>query len=274
MTSTTGVYDKFVFTDGDELWDRLHQAHRRFAALLSVTPRKHRLRNSDWAAGDVAAHLLNVVQLWTRRDLDDAAGLATSPEGVAALNSTALAGVADCGVPEIIQQLWQELDDLERILPRTTDLHRTYPFHAGQQVDAAGLLGNLIGEFLLHGRDVAISRRKTWLIGSRNAALALNLGVQAVGGYVSPDAPGDLKLEIRTPETSNWILDLAGTDVESRAAEPRERVDVRVLCRPEPLLLNMYGRMSLNRMVLHGAFVVGGRRPWRIRRLPESFETP
>lgn len=272
--ATTGAYDGFVFTDGDELWDRLHQAHRRFAALLSVTPSRHRLKSSSWTAGDVATHLLAVVRLFSQRDLDDPDGLAESAQDVGRLNQDKRVELADLGVPEVLQLLWQELEDLEKRIPRTADLHQTYPFHAGQHVDVAGLLGNLIGEFLLHGRDVALARRKTWLIGSRNAALALNLGVQAVGGFVSPDAPGDLKLEIRTPETNDWILDLAGSDVESRAALPRERVDVRVRTRTEPLLLNMYGRMGLTRMTLHGSFVVGGRRPWRLSRLPGSFDVP
>ncbi|RZI79470.1 MAG: hypothetical protein EOO67_20430, partial [Microbacterium sp.] len=157
--STTGAgsttYDKFVFTDGDELWDRLHQAHRRFAALLSITPSKHPVPGSDWTAGEVATHLLTVVRRYTQRDLTDPSGTSADVAEIAALNKAELADYAGISVREVIDLLWQELADLEKKLPRTADLHQTYPFHSGQEVDVAGWLGNLIGEFLVHGRDVA-----------------------------------------------------------------------------------------------------------------------
>lgn len=270
----TTPYDEFVFTDGDELWNRLHQAHRRFAALLSVTPAKHPVAGSDWTAGEVATHLLTVVRRYTRRDLADPAGTGADVAAIAALNKAELAEYDGISVREVIDLLWQELADLEQKLPRTADLHQTFPFHAGQPVDVAGWLGNLIGEFLIHGRDVAKSRGKTWLIGSRNAALALNLGIQAVPGFVSPDAPGDLKVVIRTPETNPWVLDLADGVLSSRPAGRREWADLKVYTRAEPLLLNQYGRIGLPAMAALGAVVVGGRRPWRLTRLGASFQTP
>lgn len=267
-------YDKFVYTDGDELWDRLHQAHRRFAALVSVTPAKQAIPGSTWTAGDIAAHLLTVLRRYTRRDLSSTAGLSNNVVGLTAMNAAELAEVSDLSIGEVVDLLWQELADLEAKIPRTADLHQTFPFHGGQQVDVAGWLGNLIGEFLVHGRDVARARQKTWLIGSRNAALALNLGMQAVPGFVASGAPGDLKLEIRTPETNPWILDLADGVLVSRQAQRRERADVKVYTRAEPLLLNQYGRISIPAMVAHGTVVIGGRRPWRITRLADSFDTP
>lgn len=274
MSSTGDVYDEFVFTDGNELWDRLHQAHRRFAALASITPAKHPIPGSDWTAGQVSVHLLTAVRRYTQRDMASAAGLSSDVDQIAELNETEMAEYAGVSVAEVLDLLWQELADLEKLIPRNTDLHQTYPFHTGQAVDVAGWLGNLIGEFLVHGRDVAKSRRKTWLIGSRNAALALNLGVQAVPGFVSPDARGDLSLEIRTPQTNPWVFDLADGVLTSRRAGRREAADVKVFTRTEPLLLNMYGRIGMPTMTAHGAIVIGGRRPWRITRMSSSFQTP
>lgn len=274
MSSTGDVYDGFVTTDGNELWDRLHQAHRRFAALASITPAKHPIPGSDWTAGEVSAHLLTVVRRYTQRDLTSAAGLSADAGAISGLNEREMAEYAGVAVSEVLGLLWQELADLENQIPRTADLHQTYPFHTGQPVDVAGWLGNLIGEFLVHGRDIARSRRKTWLIGSRNAALVLNLGIQAVPGFVSPDAGGDLKLEIRTPQTKPWVLDLADGVLTSRRAERREPVDVKVFTRTEPLVLNMYGRIGIPTMTALGAMVIGGRRPWRITRMASSFQPP
>jgi hypothetical protein len=267
-------YDEFVFTTGDELWDRLHQAHRRFAALLSVTPHKTQIKNSDWNAGDVAAHLLTLLRRYTGGGFETGAGLSIDGAGVADLNAAEIAELHMLSVAEVLDQVWQELADLEKRFPRTLDLHQQFPFHGGQQMDGAAALGNLIGEFLIHGRDVALARRKTWRIGSRNAALALNVGMQVAPAYVASGAPGDLKVEIRTPETNPWIFDLVDGDLSSRRAAKGEPVDVKVFGRAEPLLLNFYGRMGIGTATLHGLTVVGGRRPWRITRLPASFVAP
>ncbi|HET6151781.1 MAG TPA: hypothetical protein VFE15_02435 [Marmoricola sp.] len=273
--SATGdsTYDEFVFTTGDELWDRLHQAHRRFSALLSVTPAATRLAGSEWTAGQVAAHLLTVLRRYTSGAVASGVGLSPDGAGVADLNSAELEELREMTVAEVLDQVWQELAELESQFPRSLDLHRPFPFHAGQQMDGAAALGNLISEFLLHGRDVALARRKIWKIGSRNAALSLNIGMQAAPGYVVPGAP-DLKVEIRTPETNPWVLDLVGGRLTSRLAMKHEPVDVRVFGRTEPLLLNLYGRMPITTATLHGITVIGGRRPWRLTRLPSAFSNP
>jgi hypothetical protein len=269
--SDTGAYDKFIYTDGDELWDRIHQAHRRFAGLLSVTPSKHLVPHSDWTAGEIAGHLLTVLRRYTRRDLSSTEGLSPDFESLADLNDAELDGLGPTSVGDILDQVWQELADLEEILPRTGDLNQTFPFHGGLEVDMAGWLGNLIGEFAVHGRDVARSRGKPWKIGSRNAALALNFGVQVLPGLVSADYSGDLKVEIRTPESNAWILDLVDGELTSRAADRHETADVRIFARAEPLMLNRYGRIGIPQMTILGSTLVGGRRPWRLARVATSF---
>ncbi|MFL6157219.1 MAG: hypothetical protein ACJ72D_14070 [Marmoricola sp.] len=273
-TGAGNTYDEFVFTTGGELWDRLHTAHRRFAGLLSVTPHRTEIPGSSWNAGEVAGHLLTVLRRYTGGGVTEGIGLSPDGAGVAELNRSELADLAGTSVDAVLDHLWQELADLEVLFPRTMDLHQRYPFHGGQEMDGAAALGNLIGEFLIHGRDVARARGKIWKIGSRNAALALNVGMQVAPAYVARDGPGDLKVEIRTPETNSWVLDLADGALTSRLAEPGEPVDVRILGRAEPLLLNLYGRMSIATATLHGVTVIGGRRPWRLSRMARAFESP
>jgi hypothetical protein len=273
MSTTTGAYDEFVYTTGDELWDRLHQAHRRFAALLSVTPGKTPIRDSEWNAAQVAGHLLNVVQRYTQRDLSSREGLSDEGSEVSRQNEDELAALGQYSVAEVLDRIWQELADIETRLPRTIDLHQRFPFHGGQEIDVVGALGNLIAEFLVHGRDVAQARGKHWKIGSRNAAISLTAGLQVAGGYVQ-DGAEDLKLEIRTPESNSWILEVKDGSAVSRKAVRREPVDVRVYGRTEPLLLNLYGRFGMARATLHGMTVIGGRRPWRVTRLPDTLMTP
>ncbi|RNL78843.1 hypothetical protein [Nocardioides marmorisolisilvae] len=274
MASTTGVYDELVFTTGDELWDRVHQAHRRFAALLSVTPGKTELKGSYWNAAQVAGHVLNVLNRYTDRDITSREGLSAEGSGVTQQNDAELEALGQYSVAEVLDRTWQALADIEKKLPRDMDLHQRFPFHGGQEFDGAAALSNLVGEFLIHGRDVALARGKQWKIGSRNAAMVLATGFQVAPGYVRADAPGDLKLEIRTPETNAWVLDLVDGELTSRKAGRREGADVIVYGRTEALLLNLYGRFGLGRATLHGITVVGGRRPWRIARLPRTFLVP
>ena len=274
MATTGAAYDEFVCTTGDELWDRIHQAHRRFAALLSVTPGRTPVKDSEWDAAQVAGHVLNVLQRYSERDITSSEGLSETGSAVTDQNHAELETLGQYSVAEILDRTWQALADIERKLPRDMDLHQRFPFHGGVEIDGAAGLGNLVGEFLVHGRDVARARDKQWKIGSRNAAMVLALGFQVAPAYVRPDAPGDLKLEIRTPETNPWVLDLADGRLTSRKAGRREGADVIVYGRTEALLLNLYGRFGLGRAALHGITVIGGRRPWRIARLPRTFFVP
>lgn len=274
MASATGAYDEFIRTTGDELWDRVHHAHRRFAALLSVTPGKTEIKDSEWNAAQVAGHLLTVVRRFSQRDLDSDDGLCEDGAEVTRINADEITELGQYSVAEVLDQTWQELADLEQKLPRTTDLHRRFAYHGGSEVDVVGALGTLTGEFLLHGRDVAQARHKHWRIGSRNAALAIAGGLQLAPAFVDPEAPGDLKVELRTPESNSWVLDLVDGELNSRKATRGEQVDVRVYARTEPLLLNLYGRFGIVRATLHGTTIIGGRRPWRVARLPRSFFVP
>lgn len=274
MATTGAAYDEFVFTTGDELWDRVHQAHRRFAALLSVTPGKTELKDSDWNAAQVAGHVLTVLQRYTQRDLTSREGLSEDAAAVGQQNEDELAALGQVSVAEILDRIWQQLADIEKLLPRDADLHQRFPFHGGAEIDVVGALSNLVGEFLMHGRDVALARGKQWRIGSRNAAFILATGMQVVPAYVSPDAPGDLKVLIRTPETNAWILDLVDGELTTRKAGHRERPDISLYARTEPLALNLYGRFGLARTTVHGAALIGGRRPWRLARLPQTFLKP
>lgn len=274
MPSTTGAYDEFVYTTGDELWDRVHQAHRRFAALLSVTPGKTEIKDSEWNVAEVAGHLLTVVRRFSKRDLHTRDGLCERGAEVTLLNDEEIAELGHYSVAEVLDRTWQELDDLEKKLPRNADLHQRFSYHGGQQVDTVGALGLVIGEFLLHGRDVARARGKQWKIGSRNAAMAIAGSLQLAPAFVAPDAPGDLKLVVRTPESNPWVLDLVDGELTSRRAGRGEAADVLVYARTEPLLLNLYGRFGIARATLHGTTIIGGRRPWRLVRLPRTFFVP
>ena len=160
-------------------------------------------------------------------------------------------------------------------MPRDLDLHQKIPFHGGQELDGAGALGNLIGEFLVHGRDVAPARGKHWKIGSRNAALAIDAGTAGRARLRSPGRTG--RPQAGDPHPGDERL--GARPRRRRADQPQggsgaKPADVRIYARAEPLLLNLYGRFGLARATLHGTAVIGGRRPWRVRPTAATFLTP
>lgn len=268
------TYDGFVRTDGDQLWDRIRAAHARFAEVAGSVPPDLRADGSDWTAQQVTAHVLTVLRRYTERDFSNPTGLSDDAGEVARQNAVELAPWAAVPVVVLLDDISATLDRLEAVFPRSSDLHQVFPFHGGQQLDGAAALGNLIGEFLLHGRDIARAARVRWPVDGHDAALVLNLGMQVSPGFVAPDGPGDLKVEVRTPHSRPWILDLADGELESRPRVKGEPVDVRMYGRSQAILLNLYGRIGIVGATFRGTTVIGGRRPWRLARLPKAFVQP
>lgn len=268
------MYDGFVRTGGDDLWDRLRIAHVRFADLaVSVDPAGP-AENSTWNARQVVAHVLTVLHRYTERDFTSADGLSADPAGVATMNEAELAALDGVKIADLLDRIAAELDRVEQIFPRDTDLTRRYPFHGGITLDGAAAIANLMGEFLLHGRDVARGAGRSWPLDAQDAALVLNVGVQVGPAFVAPDAPGDLSVQLRTPRTRPWTIAVRDGVATSEASVPGAPVDVRMYGRPQAFLLNLYGRVGIPGATLLGSTIIGGRRPWRVTRLPRTFLKP
>ncbi|MGZ4447728.1 MAG: hypothetical protein ACXVEC_13400, partial [Nocardioides sp.] len=62
-----------------ELTTRTEAALTRTLALLRSVDPDLRLRDSEWTAGDVGAHLLDVLRRYTQRDFTQPGGLTDSP---------------------------------------------------------------------------------------------------------------------------------------------------------------------------------------------------
>ncbi|MFD7155218.1 hypothetical protein ACFV9C_11495 [Kribbella sp. NPDC059898] len=258
-------------TSDAELEARTRIAFERFCGLLARSDPQRTLVNSAWTCRDVAAHLLDVLGRYTRRDLTVPAGLAESPREVRDLNGHDLARHADASVPDLLPLLRSEF---EAYIALDIPLDARFPFHAGQTIDGAGARGNLLGELLVHGWDVARAVKAPWPIEARDAVLHVNGGLQVAPGWLDTTAAAGLQLRVRLhivggrPQLMT-IDDGACTVTDADTFDGP--VDVVLWCRAVPIDLLFVKRIGLAGAVRRGLAIVGGRRPWIGAQIPRLF---
>lgn len=268
-------YELLVRTDAHELWSRIDDAAARYRDLATSVDDSLPLRASSWCARDVTGHLLTVLRRYTNREVSGSSGLAPTPRGVDELNAAELAALAGMGTDQLLADIAIELKTIREVFgPDAVDLHMTVPFHAGATVDIAAGLANLVGEFLVHGWDVARAAGRAWPIAEVDARLVLNGVVQMLPNYVKRDARGALAIRLNLPDARPWLLDIRDGSGVSRPWRPGDRVDAVLRAPAATMVLAMYGRISLGSATRHGLRVVGGRRPWRSITLPSLIERP
>lgn len=269
------TYELFTSTSAEELLERGTQAESRFRRLARDVPADLQLAGSAWTVRDVVAHLVTVARRYTRRDPDSTDGLGETPREVDRINAEELAALGDASRDELLTELEAELETL-RIMypPEQLDLHRTFPFHGGVCIDAAAAQSNLIGEFTIHGRDIAQAAHRPWQIEPRDAVLVLNGVMQILPAYVNRSATSSLSIALRVPGANPWKLQFHDGTLTSTARNDDKPFDVVLRVPPVTLMLALYQRLTPLQAMRGGMLVVGGRKPWRIANLTKLLEQP
>jgi uncharacterized protein (TIGR03083 family) len=247
----------------------------RFVELTTSVPEDTLVAGGPWTARDLVGHVLTVARRYTERDISSTEGLGATPREVDRLNDVELAALGAVRRAELVVALRDQMEAVRRAFPADeVDLAATYPFHGGGRLDAAGGLSNLVGEFLLHGRDLALTVGAKWPIPRRDAELILNGVLQLVPAYARRDSDESLLLGLRTPGTAPWFLHFDRGTATSGSARPDRAPDVVLRAPAAPLVLALYSRLDGVRLLTSGILVVGGRRPWRLGRLARVIEQP
>lgn len=268
-------YEGFIRTDADELWARIDDAQARFTELVRRIGPEVKANGSTWSARDVVGHILTVTRRYTDRELTDRAGLADTAREVDTINDVELAALRGIPMEELLVELEQQMKKVRDLLPPdAVDFQQVFPFHGGTSVDAAGGLSNFMGEFLVHGLDLARSMDDPWPIEARDARLILMMLLQVAPGWAEPSAKGSLKVRLRVPGATEWMLAFNGGALVSRPADPGEPADVILKAPADTLMLLFYQRVSPGAAMRRGLRVAGGRRPWRIARFPKMLQEP
>jgi uncharacterized protein (TIGR03083 family) len=158
-----------------------------------------RITGSDWTVGETIAHLQSVYLRYTtdRRR-------APSPQGVAEQNAEDI-GTIGVDVAASLASMEEQVGILATLVPHIAPDQR-FPFHAGQMTTLAGGWGNLLGELLAHGDDIARATGSPFAIPSRDLEILWRFTAPLLQGWIRPEA---------APLNEEWRLRFPFGDIDA-----------------------------------------------------------
>jgi uncharacterized protein (TIGR03083 family) len=181
VATATGMTLEEAHTRG---FEAVREQSRRFTEYLSTldpaslaTP----VPGLDWTVGETVAHVESVYLRYTV-DLTRAA----SPAGVAAQNADDIARLG-VDVERAIATIDEQVARLARIVDRVAP-GQLLPFHSGQMTTLAGGWGNLLGELLAHGDDVARATGAPFAYPSEDTEILWRFAAPVLQGWLRPEA--------------------------------------------------------------------------------------
>jgi uncharacterized protein (TIGR03083 family) len=285
MPPSRGYHSAAARHDHQATRAALSAAAGRGAALMASLPDLDRpVPRSEWTLADVAAHLVIGFQGYTDAALGEAerwrphiAEGTDFSERVRTLNQRTLGGAprlepaaAGAAIEEAARLFLEATAGLDPALTLGT------PWYGdGAAVSLAAATALLLGEQLMHGRDVAHGLGRRWPITGDEATLVLEAMRAMIPLAVNPARAGRLtaSYELRVGPLVRFVVRLADgrASVEESAGQA---VDCRIAAQPVALLLVAYGRMSQWQAIARGRLMAWGRRPWLGPRFPGLFFKP
>jgi len=149
----------------------------------------------SWTALEVVAHVASVYQRYTvnrRRAATPAEVAEHNAEDLLALGATSCDD-ASALVEDMVVQLATFAGVIDHVEP-----DRRFPFHGGQEVTLAGGWGNLLGELLAHGDDIARATGSRWTLDAADLEPVWRFGAPILGGWLT---------DAGRQATDRWRLD-------------------------------------------------------------------
>ncbi len=226
-----------------------------------------------WTARQAFAHVVTVTPRYTAGARQTGRWVDAAPH-LAALNDEEIAGTGSLDVTVLASQLRAELAELFAEVSSFGSQAPEFTFHGGAKVAADAALGILLGEFEIHGRDIARALGHPWTIDPAHARLILD-GIAAIlPGWVNPaTAAGHTatyELRIRGGTTHFWAF----RDGRFSIVDELRRPDVVLSADPVACLLVFYSRRSQWPEILRGRMLAWGRRPWPALSFVKRFHQP
>jgi hypothetical protein len=273
MTETT-ILDRARAALGD--------AAERVAGLLGALPSSDLpIPNSAWTVRDAAAHLVSYCPIYS----EIANGVTSPIEGpgddgaalrdlLAVVSRQLLADIPETDPARLAELV---LQGAERLIDTTAGRpsDQPVPWHCGEQLSTADLVTVMLGDFILHGYDMATAAGAPWPIDPGDAALVLGAYAPHFGLCVNRATTAGLNVA--------YEVDLRGAGrlvmrfIDGRyCLEPADvgPVDCVISADPIAYLLVGAGRLGQVPASALGLLSAGGRKPELAARFNDLFIFP
>lgn len=226
----------------------------------------------DWTIGQTAAHMVAAAVNYPRY----ATGQAT-PETTIDLREANLDRIRLVGSQDLTELANRLVEETDRYLEQTAELaadHRV-PFFGGTTVSMAAQTAILLGEYLVHGHDLARAAGRPWRIDPSHAVLVIAAITTLMPRYLDREAASGIKVsyDIHIRGGPRFIFHVTGDEATIEPSGAAQ-VDCRISADPVAFLLVAYGRQTQWRPVLLGKMTAWGRRPWKAFGLTRLLVNP
>jgi uncharacterized protein (TIGR03083 family) len=246
---------------------------RRLVGLLEAVPDPQApTRGLAWTLGETSLHIARGPAFYA-----DYAGGRAQPEPTIDLGPVFAQRMA--AQPERTPSLLaRQLEaNTRRYLAETAELPATHPvpFFGGVTIELAAQSAILLGEFVIHGLDVARSIGRPWPIETAHARLIIAAVTALLPRYVNQANAGEFTAtyQIRLRGGPSFLVRFDRGMATVGPPQPGA-ADCRLTVDPVTFLLVVYGRRSQWPGILRGQLVAWGRRPWLGPRFQRLFVRP
>ena len=246
----------------DEQRDALSTAGQRFAQEVRVAREPHQpMPRSSWSAVDAAVHVLQLLRIFAR--LADGGSSPYSRHEEFPRISDELIAAEPQHDPATVAGLIEEATDswlaaADERLPADP-----FDWHGIVTITVADATGILLGEFLLHGRDIAGAGNRPWTIAHPDARTVLTSVLPLLPFAVDEASAAGVHtrygVHIRGLPPFCFVFDNAQLTI----APLDGPVDCHLAGDAVAVLLVAYGRWSHWQAIARGRLLAWGRRPLR-----------
>nr|WP_296064608.1 maleylpyruvate isomerase N-terminal domain-containing protein [uncultured Actinoplanes sp.] len=226
-----------------------------------------------WTVGETAAHLVNEFRDYAAY----AQGSRKAAEGDRPSRLNAAANAAQLRAdPD------RELAGLaDRLLPAVEGFLTVEP-PAGRVTVSNGIAMSwetmssaLLGELLVHGRDIARAGGQPWRIDRADALLVIEGVMTMVPQYLDERANLHASFELRLRGGPRYLVEVDGRKATAGLLPSTPaRADCWISADPEAFLLVGFGRVGQWGQIARGRLVAGGRKPWLATRFASLITGP
>ena len=264
----TGMFSRFDYIDA-----ALTTADRFTDLVLGVGDPDTRLPDTPaWTLTDCVGH----VAMAPSRFLELARGegeWCCSAVDVPDFNAKQIANLPTRDVTLLCRRF---TDDLRELVDEVSHFHAQVPkmhFDGDRVIRADAALGLLIGEFVVHARDIARAVGARWWVEPDVVLMIIRARQHILPSWVDPlhaaGHSGTYDIRLRGCGERH-VYEFTDGELHIDPPKPR-RADVHISVDPATALLAGYGRLSPGWVGLTGKGIAWGARPWLAPRLAQRF---